>query len=75
MIICVCQNVSERDIARAVADGCRSFSAVQEELEIGRACGTCLCSAKECFAEQRAVCRGHKVSSEKNTLGTLSAAF
>jgi bacterioferritin-associated ferredoxin len=57
MIICICQNVSERDIARAVSEGCRSFSALQEELEIGQACGTCLCSARASFAEQRAACR------------------
>jgi bacterioferritin-associated ferredoxin len=57
MIICICQNVSERDIARAVSQGCHSFPALQEELEIGRACGTCLCSARESFAEQKAACR------------------
>src|SRR3954451_22927608 len=46
MIICVCQNVSERDIAQAVAKGCHSFSALQEELQVGKCCGTCLCSAQ-----------------------------
>ncbi len=56
MIICICQNVSERDIAKAVSAGCHSFPALQEELEIGRACGSCLCSARESFAEQRAAC-------------------
>ena len=30
MIICVCQNISDRDIARAVAEGCHSFTALQE---------------------------------------------
>jgi bacterioferritin-associated ferredoxin len=60
MIICVCQNVSERDIARAAARGCSSFSALQEQLEVGTACGTCLCSARETFAEQKAACcRSH----------------
>lgn len=56
MIICVCQNVSERDIARAVAKGCHSFGELQEQLEVGTACGTCLCSARESFAEQQARC-------------------
>ena len=56
MIICVCQNVSERDIAKAVARGCPSFAALQEQLEIGTSCGTCMCSARESFAEQQAVC-------------------
>jgi bacterioferritin-associated ferredoxin len=63
MIICICQNVSERDIARAVAEGCHSFSALQEELEVGKACGTCLCSARETFAESRAACcQGHQTN-------------
>jgi bacterioferritin-associated ferredoxin len=53
MIICVCRNVSDRDIARAVAQGCQSFNALQEELELGQCCGTCLCSARESFAQQK----------------------
>lgn len=53
MIICVCQNVSERDIAKAVAGGCHSFAALQDHLEIGRCCGTCVCAARESFAGQR----------------------
>jgi bacterioferritin-associated ferredoxin len=57
MIICVCQNVSERDIAQAVAKGCHSFSALQEELEVGKCCGTCLCSARDTFSEHRSSCQ------------------
>jgi bacterioferritin-associated ferredoxin len=63
MIICICQNVSERDIARAVSRGCHSFSALQEQLEVGTACGSCLCSARESFAEQKANCCGHRSNS------------
>ena len=51
MIICVCQNVSEKDIARAVAGGCRSFASLQEKLEISKCCGACECTARETFAE------------------------
>jgi len=63
MVICICQNVSERDIAKAVSRGCHSFDALQEQLEIGTACGTCLCSARESFAEQKAACCGNHPSS------------
>lgn len=66
MIICICQNVSERDIARAVSEGCHSFPALQEELEIGRACGSCLCSARESFAEQKAACRAARGGHSSN---------
>lgn len=54
MIICVCQNVSERDIAQAVASGCRSFAALQEELEVGTRCGSCECMARETLAQHEA---------------------
>ena len=53
MIICVCQNVSERDIARAVASGCKSFAALQDQLEVARCCGSCECAARETFTEHK----------------------
>jgi len=56
MIVCVCRNISEKDIARAVAGGCRSFSALQEKLEISTCCGTCECAARESLAEQTEAC-------------------
>lgn len=54
MIICVCKNISDRDIAQAVAEGCSSFKALQKELELGKSCGTCMECARECFAEKKA---------------------
>ena len=53
MIVCVCKNISERDIARAVAKGCPSFSALQKELAVSTCCGSCECAARESFAEHR----------------------
>ncbi|MFO7326244.1 MAG: (2Fe-2S)-binding protein [Pseudomonadota bacterium] len=54
MVICVCQNVTERDIARAVAGGCRSFDALREKLEVSTCCGTCECMARETFEQHEA---------------------
>ena len=51
MIICICQNVTERDIAKAIAGGCRSFAALQEKLEVGTCCGSCECAARETLAQ------------------------
>jgi bacterioferritin-associated ferredoxin len=51
MIVCVCQNVSEKDIAKAVASGCCSFASLQEKLEISKYCGACERAARETFAE------------------------
>jgi bacterioferritin-associated ferredoxin len=53
MIICVCKNISDRDIAQAVAEGCHSFKALQNELELGKSCGTCVPYARECFNEKK----------------------
>jgi bacterioferritin-associated ferredoxin len=54
MIICVCQNVSERDIAKAVESGCRSFAALQASLEVSTCCGSCECMARETFEQHEA---------------------
>ncbi len=54
MIVCVCKNISERDIAQAVAEGCHTFKKLQDELEVGKSCGTCLSTARETFAEHKA---------------------
>lgn len=74
MIICVCQNISERDIARAVAGGCKSFAALQDQTEIARCCGTCECAARESFAEQRAACQGHHAAASTAGSPSLAAA-
>jgi len=52
MIVCICNNVSSRDIAD-IAAGCCSFESLQERLQVGTCCGVCVPSAKETFAEHR----------------------
>jgi bacterioferritin-associated ferredoxin len=49
MIVCVCRRVSDRDIAREVQDGCLSFDALQDELQVGTACGACSDCARTTF--------------------------
>ena len=41
MIICVCRRVSDRDIARAVHEGCTSLDDLQVELGVATGCGKC----------------------------------
>lgn len=55
MIICVCNRVSDRDIARAVADGCETFDELQFETGVGTCCGCCHDCARQTF-EQHAGC-------------------
>ncbi|MGC4028158.1 MAG: (2Fe-2S)-binding protein [Steroidobacteraceae bacterium] len=58
MIVCLCYNVSTGDIAREAAAGCCSFESLQEELQVGRACGACESCARdtlrECAGKQKA---------------------
>lgn len=57
MIVCLCHRISERDIATHVTLGCASFDTLQDDTRVGTACGCCLETAKEVFAEQRRRCR------------------
>ncbi|HTJ08033.1 MAG TPA: (2Fe-2S)-binding protein, partial [Caldimonas sp.] len=49
MIVCVCHRVSDRAIAAAVDDGCRTFEQLQLELGVGTRCGACRTCARETF--------------------------
>ena len=49
MIVCICNNVSEREIAREAANGCASFGALQDKLKVGTVCGNCTDCAVETF--------------------------
>jgi bacterioferritin-associated ferredoxin len=57
MIVCVCNNVSEGKIRKAVADGATSMLHLRTQLEVGTCCGKCHSCAKsvlrECIAESR----------------------
>ncbi|MFC7297730.1 (2Fe-2S)-binding protein [Herminiimonas aquatilis] len=57
MIVCVCNNVSERKIKLAVDNGITSMSELRNNLEVGTCCGKCHSCAKrvlrECLADAR----------------------
>ncbi|MEO7773806.1 MAG: (2Fe-2S)-binding protein [Steroidobacteraceae bacterium] len=52
MIVCVCNNVSEGDIAREIADGCTSYAQLQERLGVAVACGCCGSCAQQSFEKE-----------------------
>jgi bacterioferritin-associated ferredoxin len=47
MVICVCHRISDRDIARAVQQGCSTFEELQFELAVATCCGKCHDCARE----------------------------
>lgn len=56
MIVCICHRVSDHDIAREVRQGCASFEALQEELQVATGCGSCTDCAEKTF---ESACTGH----------------
>lgn len=53
MIICVCNNVSESELRKAIADGADSLSQISQATGLGRNCGGCLHTAKLLLKEER----------------------
>jgi bacterioferritin-associated ferredoxin len=58
MIVCICNQVSDRDIARE-APSCASFAQLQAATGAGLACGCCRDVAHETWAEKRECCSGN----------------
>lgn len=46
MIVCVCNNVSDRKIRQAVDAGMRSMVELRNHLDVGTCCGKCHACAK-----------------------------
>jgi bacterioferritin-associated ferredoxin len=69
MIVCVCNNVSDRDIAREAAAGCPSFGQLQMRTGVAAGCGACHDCACQTFAEHRAAA----VDEHAFSLGSVAA--
>lgn len=52
MIICVCNNISDREIRKAVEQGMTSMAELYKELGVGTCCGKCVSYAREVLHEQ-----------------------
>jgi bacterioferritin-associated ferredoxin len=51
MIVCICQNVSDRKIRQAVNDGVTTMPRLRDELGVGTCCGKCHPHAKQVLRE------------------------
>lgn len=51
MIVCVCNNISDRKIRQAVDDGVSSMPELREQLGVGNCCGKCHSCAKAVLRE------------------------
>ena len=61
MYVCICNNVTERDIEQAVRAGARSVDCLVRELGVSSCCGQCRCFADDVLNEAlRAVVAGER---------------
>lgn len=51
MYVCLCKGVSDKDIARSVEQGARSWREVQRDTGCGTQCGKCVCLGKQLTRE------------------------
>jgi bacterioferritin-associated ferredoxin len=51
MIVCVCNNISDREIRQAVELGISSMAELHHELGVGTCCGKCVSYAREVLNE------------------------
>lgn len=51
MIVCVCNNISDREIRQAVELGLTSMADLYKELGVGTCCGKCVSYAREVMHE------------------------
>jgi bacterioferritin-associated ferredoxin len=51
MIVCVCNNISDREIRQAVDLGLTSMADLYKELGVGTCCGKCVSYAREVMHE------------------------
>ena len=51
MIVCVCNNISDREIRQAVDLGISSIAELRKELGVGTMCGKCVSYARDVLHE------------------------
>ncbi len=51
MKVCICKNVSDRQIREALDQGARTLRDVYRELGVGSECGKCICATRDIIAE------------------------
>jgi bacterioferritin-associated ferredoxin len=51
MIVCICNNVSDRKIRQAVDSGMTSMLELRQQLDVGTCCGKCHSCAKRVLRE------------------------
>lgn len=69
MYVCVCNAVTERQIAEAVAEGAKSVKDLNRLLGVGSECGSCVRSARECISQSHQSM--HAASVQPSQIGAI----
>lgn len=56
MYVCICRQVTDRDIRQAVAQGASRMRDLREQLGVSAQCGKCAGCAREVLEEARQSC-------------------
>lgn len=62
MIVCVCNNISDREIRQAVDMGISSMPELYRELGVGTCCGKCVSYAREVLHEHTGSTAGTSIT-------------
>lgn len=68
MIVCVCKNVSDRDIRSAMANGANTIRGLRNELAVSTCCGKCAPQVKAMVDGQHLGAVEQAVASAQSTL-------
>lgn len=68
MIVCVCKNVSDRQIRAAMADGASTVRALRNQLAVSTCCGKCAPQVKGMVDTQEMSAMNQAVSSAQTTV-------
>jgi len=71
MIVCVCSNVSEKKIQKAIDNGLTKMSELRNQLDIGTCCGKCNACAKRVLREHLSL--SHAYAARPVTFNTAAA--
>ncbi len=51
MIVCLCEGLSDRQLRRAIEEGCDSVAALAQRTRAATGCGMCACDLKQLLLE------------------------
>lgn len=54
MYVCICNNITERQVLQAIDGGARSVRDLNRELCVGNQCGKCTCTARQIIKREQA---------------------